>query len=303
MLGQDQIDFYRENGYLLVEDVFGPAEVAALRAATAALTEASRTVPASNPLFDLAPDHSPQCPKVRRIKNPQDNHPAYEQAMRSPRLLDILEDLIGPAIRFDHGKLNIKPVGGGAAVEWHQDWAFYPHSNDDILAVGILLEDCGPENGPLLVVPGSHRGPVYDHHHDGKFVGAIDPAVAAAVLDKAVALTGPAGACTFHHVRMLHGSTVNRGSRERPLLLFSYAAVDAWPLVDAPPLAEFDSRILRGQPTLAPRQEALPIRLPLPKDPAADSIFDDQASVVGRSFSEDEEESSSAANYMSALLA
>ena len=302
MLSQDQIEYYRDNGYLMVEAVFSPDEIADLRAATAELTEASRAVPASNPLFDLAPDHSAADPKVRRIKHPQDNHPAYDRAMHSSRLLDILEDLLGPAIRFDHGKLNIKPVGGGATVEWHQDWAFYPHSNDDMLAVGILLEDCGPENGPLLVVPGSHKGPLYDHHHDGMFVGAIDPAAAAGDLDKAVALTGPAGACTFHHVRMLHGSTINRGNRERPLLLFSYAAVDAWPLVDAPPLEEFDRRILRGQATLAPRQEALPVRLPLPKNPADDSIFDNQASVLGRSFGEGDEDPASAANYMSALL-
>ncbi|MDH3473271.1 MAG: phytanoyl-CoA dioxygenase family protein [Rhodospirillales bacterium] len=284
MLEPDRIAFYRDNGYLLVEAVFGPAELAELRRVTADLVAAAREVSASNAVYDLAPEHGPARPAVRRIKDPQNRHPVYAAAARSKRLLDIVADLLGPGVRFDHGKLNIKPVGGSAAIEWHQDWAFYPHTNDDLLAVGILLEDCTAEKGPLLVVPGSHKGPVYDHHHEGRFVGAFDPAVLGPARETAVALTGAAGSCTFHHVRTVHGSADNESDSPRPLLLFSYAAVDAWPLVDPVELAEFDGRILRGRPTLIPRQEAVPVRLPLPKDPAADSIFDNQAAVSGQSF-------------------
>ena len=56
-------------------------------------------------------------------------------------------------------KINIKAPEYGAAVEWHQDWAFYPHTNDDLLAIGVALDDCEEENGPLMVIPGSHKGP------------------------------------------------------------------------------------------------------------------------------------------------
>ena len=79
-------------------------------------------------------------------------------------ILGILRQLIGPAIRFDTSKLNMKAPGYGAAVEWHQDWAFYPHTNSDLCAVGVMMDDCGIENGPLLCIPGSHKGPVHDHH-------------------------------------------------------------------------------------------------------------------------------------------
>lgn len=119
---------------------------------------------------------------------------------------------------------------------------------------------------------------------DGVFVGAIDPAAPGGQLDRAVALTDRAGACKLHHVRTLHGSAENASPRPRPLLLFSYAAVDAWPLVERFDLEAFDGRILRGAPTLEPRQVALPVRIPLPRVPAADSIFDDQAAVASRSF-------------------
>ena len=50
-------------------------------------------------------------------------------------------------------KLNTKFEKGGSAVEWHQDWAFYPHTNDDVLAVGVMLDDVNLSNGPLMVIP------------------------------------------------------------------------------------------------------------------------------------------------------
>ncbi len=284
MIGQADIAAYRDQGYIVVEKVFDEAALDQLRRVTDSLLDRARLVTASNADYDIGPGHRPDRPVVRRIKDPHRQHPVYDAALRSPRLLDILEGLIGPDIRFDHSKLNFKPSGGRASVEWHQDWAFYPHSNDDILAVGVMLEDCTLENGPLMVMPGSHKGPIYDHHNQGWFAGAIDPKASGLDFSRAVPLTAPAGSCSFHHVRMLHGSTENRSDRNRPLLLFSYAAVDAWPLVDRFELEEFDSRILRGAPTLQPRQESLPIRLPLPRHSANDSIYDDQESVAGRSF-------------------
>ena len=69
----------------------------------------------------------------------------------------------------------MKSAGYGAAIEWHQDWAFYPHTNDDLAAVGVMFDDMEIENGPLMIIPGSHRGPIFDHHADGVFCGAMDP--------------------------------------------------------------------------------------------------------------------------------
>ncbi len=286
MLKPDQITFYRDQGYLVVEDVFTATELAELNAVTDNYVEGSRAVTDSDNVYDLGPGHSANAPRVRRIKDPADQHDVYYKASRNPKLVALLQCLLGPDVRFDHSKLNIKPVGGGAAIEWHQDWAFYPYTNDDLLAVGLYLEDCNEDNGPLLVLPGSHRGPVIDHHHDGIFVGACDPGAIEQDLNEAVPLTGKAGSITIHHVRTLHASTENRGVRERRLLLFSYAAVDAWPLVDSYELDEFNGRIITGMPTFAPRQTAVPIRLPLPKPNRAGSIFENQEAVAGRSFAE-----------------
>ncbi len=289
MLTQEQIERYREDGFILVENVFDSETIAGLRRATDQLVERSRTIAANDDIFDLDPSHTAADPRVRRIKNPTSHHDAYDAAMRTPRLLDLIAALLGPDLRFDHSKLNFKPPSGGAAVEWHQDWAFYPHTNDGILAVGVMLDDCTVDNGPLLAVPGSHKGPVWDHHADGHFCGALNPAETDLDYSSAQALTGPAGSVTIHHVRTVHGSTENRSDSLRRLLLFSYAATDAWPLMGSHDhrdnsLAGFDDKILRGKPTLTPRLEAVPVRVPLPRPVREGSIYENQMPVEGRSF-------------------
>jgi ectoine hydroxylase-related dioxygenase (phytanoyl-CoA dioxygenase family) len=187
---------------------------------------------------------------------------------------------------MDHTKLNIKPARGGEPVEWHQDWAFYPHTNDDILEVGVMIEDCTLENGPMLMIPGSHRGPVFDHHYDGYFAGAIDPAAAGLDIGKAVPVTGEAGSISLHHVRTVHGSRDNLSDRDRPLLLFGYVAADAWPLRADwfHDLDSFNAKMLRGKPTLEPRLREAPVRMPYPPAPHQGSIFENQKLVKGRSF-------------------
>ncbi len=285
MLSEAQIGLYREQGYLLVENVFSAEEIATLNRVTDSFITRSRSVAQSDSTFDLAPDHEPAHPKVRRVKNPTRQHPAFEAAMRNPKLLAILQDLLGPAIRFDHAKLNIKPVGGGAAIEWHQDWAFYPHTNDDLAAVGFVLDDMTHDNGPLMVVPGSHTGPVYDHHVDGHFCGGVDVAAAGADVSGADALTGPAGSITVHHVRALHGSARNVSGARRRLLLHQYCAADAWPIGEHLDWEAYVASIVSGEPVATPRLRTAPVRLPLPAAPDQGSIYENQRTLQGRYFS------------------
>lgn len=277
MLTDEQREFYRENGYLVLERLIPEARLAEIREVISAFRERARRVTASTPVFDVAPGHGPETPKLRRVKDPVLQHPTFDALMRDPLIVDPVADLLGGTARFDHSKLNFKPPGGKAQIDWHQDWAFYPHTNDDLLAVGVMIEDCTMENGPLMVIPGSHRGPVYDHHDGGLFVGGISDTDLTGEVPKAVSLTAPAGSVSIHHVRTLHASTENRSDRERPLLLFSYSAVDAFPVFEARDLSAYDTLILRGEPTLAPRATGVPMRLPLPREATADSIYDNQA--------------------------
>ena len=142
-------------------------------------------------------------------------------------MLDIVAQLIGPSIYCNGDKLNMKIGGVGSPVEWHQDWAFYPHTNDDLLAIGVAIDDSTVENGCLMVIPKTHKGRIYDHNQDGAFVGAITEEGFRP--DNAVPILLKAGGISIHHVRVLHGSAPNLSPNPRRLLLFQFVAGDAWP--------------------------------------------------------------------------
>lgn len=281
MLNAADIAFYREHGYLVVPDVLSSDEVARLRAACDDLVEKSRAVAAHTEVYDLEDSHTAETPHVRRIKTPDRWDDAFASIVDHTKIVAIMDDLIGPGVRFDISKLNMKDADGGAPVEWHQDWAFYPHTNDDLCAVGIMIDDMTLENGPLMVVPGSHKGPVYDHHAHGRFCGAINDPAAEAEYEKAVPVTGTAGSISIHHVRMVHGSVANRSGDPRRLLLHQYRAADAWPMVIMPSdWQTYEGQLVSGESTLEPRMEKVPVRLPFPPAENQGSIYENQRATV-----------------------
>ena len=279
MLSPTDIEHYERDGYLVVEDVLADQQVAALRQVADDWVQASREVEVNGDVFDLEPGHSHDHPQVRRIKNPAAVNEAYDSVMRSAAVLDIVAQLLGPDIRYQSTKLNMKSAGVGSPVEWHQDWAFYPHTNDDVLAVGVVIDDMNVDNGCLLAVPGSHKGPVLDHHVNGHFVGSVDPTLVD--VSSCVPLEAQAGSITIHHARTLHGSAPNTSGRPRRLFLVEYIRGDAWPLLGIT-WQDLQQRQLRGAPCAAPRLEALPVRIPLPLPERSGSIYELQANEPER---------------------
>ncbi len=284
MLTKAQIDEYNEVGAIVVPNVLSPDEVRHLRAVTDGFVDRARGLTAHNEIYDLEDSHSPANPRVRRIKQAHLHDPAYGALTRHPKIVAVLQDLWGPDIRFDTAKLNLKSAGFGAPVEWHQDWAFYPHTNDDLAAVGVMFDDMEMENGPLMIVPGSHRGPTFDHHADGRFCGAMNPDNNDVDLSKAIALTGKAGSITVHHVRAVHGSAPNLSNHDRRLLLFQFRAADAWPILGFPGgIEKFDDLMVAGE-TRPPRLREAPVRLPLPPANLQGSLYENQKGMKKRFF-------------------
>ena len=280
-LTEEQVESYRTRGYLAVPGVFTPDEVAELQAVTDDFVERSRNVAEHTDVLDLEPGHTAEQPRLRRLKAPHRRHPAYDRALRNPTVLAMLQQLVGEGIRYQNTKLNLKSPEFGSPVEWHQDWAFYPHTNDDVLAVGVAIDDMRIANGCLMVVPGSQRGPVHDHHQDGYFVGAVTPD---GLTDDAVPIELAAGDISIHHARLLHGSAPNRSDRPRRFLLFEYAAADAWPLVGSTDWTSFNERLLSGDAVTAPRMTPVPVRLPLPTHPREGSIYEVQSALARSAF-------------------
>ena len=288
VLSEDQVRSYREKGFLVLEGRVPVATIDAIRAEIARFRDEARTMTESNDRLDLEDSHTPDDPRVRRIKLPHTISPVVAELMRSDDILAPVRDLIGPDVRLHTTKLNMKSAGYGAAIEWHQDFAFYPHTNDDVLAVGVLIDDMGSENGPLMVVPGTHRGPIHDHHQDGVFVGAIDLESSGVDIADAVELKGAAGSISIHHGRIVHGSARNTSGRNRRLLFYEMMAADAFPVMGSmtrfESIGEYNGRMLCGAPTLTPRLEPVPVRIPQPQPARNRSIYEVQSGLAKRAF-------------------
>src|SRR6201995_731617 len=253
MISETDVQTYKRDGVIVVPEVLDAAALGQVRSVIRELVAGSAKTLEHTDVYDLEPGHTAESPRVRRIKTPHKVHPIFNDIVRSAPVIDILKKLLGPGLRLHGSKLNMKSAQYGSPVEWHQDWAFYPHTNDDVLAIGVLLDDGDLSNGPMLVSPGTHTGEVWSHHgEDGCFAGLIDPDLIKNEIERAAPCMGRAGSMSFHHVRALHGSAMNTSDRPRNLLLYEVAASDAWPLMGVKDFDEFNSRLLSGDPVLPP---------------------------------------------------
>ena len=249
VLTQKQREFYFEYGYLLLEGMISDTWIASLRAATTEVINESRKISKSDETWDLEPGHSKEHPRLRRLSSPNDHNPAYWEYASQSVVPDIVSDLVGPNVKFHHSKINFKWADGGEEVKWHQDIGFWPHTNYGPCTVGTYIYNCGMEQGPVGMIPGSHNGELFDQYSDdGEWIGCLRQKDAENLdTSKAVYLDGPAGSLTIHNCRMIHGSKPNNSDVVRPLLLNIYAPADAMPYTHNPLYSKYDQAIVRGE--------------------------------------------------------
>jgi ectoine hydroxylase-related dioxygenase (phytanoyl-CoA dioxygenase family) len=288
ILTRAQIEAYAETGYLLLENHLPDNIIDDIRREIKRFEVESTALTQSNERLELEVGHCPEQPRIRRIRLPHKISEVMQSLMYSDHILAPARDLLGPNLRLHTSKLNMKSAENGAAIEWHQDYAFYPHTNDDILAIGIIIDDMESENGPLMVYPGSHTGPVYDHHVDGVFAGAFVPSEVGLNPEDAVELKGAAGSISIHHGRLVHGSAKNTSDRARRILFYEMMAADAFPingsLTSWDGIEDYNTRMLCGEPTLTPRLKDIPIRIPQPQPDVPMSIYEIQKGIKKSGF-------------------
>ena len=278
VVGDDGRTSFREHGFLVLPGLLTESQLQPLRDGLAELVEQSRPLTASTHLLDLEDGHTAKEPRLRRAADIDDTHRAFWNLCSSSVLVDIAADLLGPNVRFREAYANMKWAGGGASVKWHQDLAFYPHTNTGTIQFLVALEDVTDEQGPPLMIAGSHRDSLYSHYDDaGDWLGAIEPARLDHLdLDGAVHVTGTAGTVSVHHGLTVHGSAANYSGRSRPMLIITFAAADALPYTAAPYRSSHHGQLVCGvEPGVAHHEE---MTLALPPDWSAGytSLFDHQ---------------------------
>jgi len=280
-LSDVQKDTFWKDGYLIVENAVDQNLLEALQQEFNGWVDESRNHTEAfgemidgRPRFDLEAGHNAQSPGLRRVNSPVEVSKAYYQAMADSGVTDCLADLIGPNVKYHHSKINSKLPHGSTQVKWHQDFPFTPHSNDDIITALLLIDDVTVENGPLEVIPGSHKGDIHGLWHDGVFTGAVADKLAEKCREEAVVCTANAGSVCLMHTRLLHGSAANKSDKPRTLFITVYTAEDAIPCSHNPVPSKYQGLIVRGEETNKIRTIAYDMQLP--QMPQTASFFDQQ---------------------------
>jgi ectoine hydroxylase-related dioxygenase (phytanoyl-CoA dioxygenase family) len=167
-LSPEMINFYQKYGYLLIDEFFS-AEI--IKQSKCAINEILEIDNAED-VAEMEPNNTQQ---ARRIWGPDYKHEFFDTMIKNEKLLDAISCLIGNNIIFHYSRINMKPPKIGSPVEWHQDFAYNPHTNTDLITCMLYLDDADRHNGCLQVIPGSHRDGLYDHYIDHYFRGKVRP--------------------------------------------------------------------------------------------------------------------------------
>ncbi|MGI9372030.1 MAG: phytanoyl-CoA dioxygenase family protein [Hyphomicrobiales bacterium] len=281
-LSEDQKHAFWRDGFLLVENALSEGELLELRKDFAKWVEESKSHAQAygetmdgRPRFDVEPGHSAETPALRRVASPAEISDAYLSAMKVASVADYVSELIGPSIKFHHGKINSKLPGAATEVKFHQDFPFEPHSNHDLITALMFVDEVTEQNGPLEVLPGSHEGPIHSLWHDGSFTGAMEEDVVSEMRGNTIKCTGPAGSVCLMHTRLVHGSAPNLSDKPRTLYICVYSAEDAIPLSPNPLPSAQAGDVVRGE--YSGRVRAVPYEMELPEVPKGASFFEQQA--------------------------
>ncbi|MEM6546306.1 MAG: phytanoyl-CoA dioxygenase family protein [Pseudomonadota bacterium] len=276
-----QRDQFWRDGFITVENAVSPDLLARLRADMDRWIEESRAFSGpfgemldGRPRFDVQPGHSADRPALRRVSAPTEISDGYFEAMSDSAMTGMVAQLIGPNVKLHHTKINAKQPGSATEVKWHQDFAFTPHSNSDLITALLMIDQVTLQNGPLEVQPGSHKGPIHSLWRDGVFAGAVAPAVEAAMKAEAVRCHGAAGSVCLMHTRVAHGSAPNRSTAPRTLFISVYSAGDAAPCCPNPVPSKHAGLFVRGEDPARIRAEAY--ELETPAFPRGASFFTQQ---------------------------
>ncbi|MFN2598725.1 MAG: phytanoyl-CoA dioxygenase family protein [Pyrinomonadaceae bacterium] len=237
-LSDEQVEFFRENGYVAGVRVLDDVQVGRLRA------ELDELIEPSHPLHRLFYEfHSNESNDPSRVLfhalGAWRVAPGFHDLLWHPAFTVPAAQLLGGAVRFWHDQLFCKPARHGGVVAWHQDYSYWTRTVPVAhLSCWIGLDDSTRENGALNYVPGSHRWNLLPRTGLADDMEAIQSVLTEEQKRdfKPVAVELRAGEASFHHPLMVHGSFENRTARPRRAAVINVFRDGVRSDSDAPPL-------------------------------------------------------------------
>ena len=231
--GRAQVQAFEQNGYLVLQD-YMTEQVAPL------LDEAARLKTAMTGRDELVLE--PDSGELRSIFALHEFSEAVDKLSRDPRILDPVRQLLGSDVYLMQSRLNIKPGYMCKSFPWHSDFETW-HVVDGMprmraVTAWLMLTDNNEFNGPLYVVPGSHKKFVscegstsVDNHKLSlrkQVAGVPRPESINDLLEEQglVGIYGKPGTLVIHECNLLHGSPDNISPWPRSILMFVYNSIE-----------------------------------------------------------------------------
>ena len=273
-LTEEQLSFYHEQGYLLIPGCFPRAEMETLRAELPKIfaEDSLRRVVEKNRNV------------VRSVYGSHLHNETFDILSRHPRLVLPTKQILDSDVYVYQFKVNAKASFNGDVWEWHQDYIFWRREDgmpqDRVTSVAIFIDDVTEFNGPLFLIPGSHREGMIENLVPDRVAGkaseayqgspawinnltadlkySLNKEIIAKLVDKygIVSPKGPSGSILFFHGNLVHGSTNNISPFDRVAVIVTFNSTENVPV-----------------PVSTPRPEFLVSRDPRPITPVSDNAL------------------------------
>ena len=249
MTPKEQKAFFEEEGYLVVENLLSPEEIAACQAeiqrvhklaVELELKGEKVTASMSKDYFQREPhtkdaSQADGLPVLRKAESTRDYSDVFRRLAAHPKLIEVVQHLIGPDLLLFRSTLMFKPAFHGSAHGFHQDSAYWPMRPLTLVTVSIALNDATPENGCFQVIPKSHK---WGLQPKTRIARGQDESLMHEEVDLSGHIRVPlsAGSTLFFHSLLFHGSGPNRSPNPRNTALYAYfpPSVHYSPRGDAP---------------------------------------------------------------------
>jgi len=258
-LTAQQVECYERSGFLVLHDVFSEEEVEALRQESAELRSGRRELAQDSIITELGSD------EIRTIFQLPEQSPLFNRLASDRRVAGVASFLLGDEVYVHQSRLNYKPGFTGKEFYWHSDFETW-HAEDGMprmraLSASLLLTDNDALNGPLMLIPGSHRhfiacaGETPEDHHKSSLkkqelgVPSHESLTRLVKENGLVPATGKAGTLILFDCNTIHGSNGNITPFARSNAFFVFNAMSnriQEPFAADKPRPEFLGR--RGTP-------------------------------------------------------
>lgn len=242
-LAAEQISFYRENGFIIIEDFLNPEELINWRTGVMEAVEERKgqKMPDKNVKtgeddgINVDADYFKNV--FDQLLNLWQTNDRVKKLMLDERIGKLATDLSGAdGIRIWHDQALIKRAWANP-TSWHLDTPFWSFSDRKALSIWVALDDVTLENGCMFFIPGSYKETRFESPLIGKNVGDIFNFYPLFKNAKSVPAVMKAGSCSFHNGLTIHGAQANMTSGFRRAMTCAYMP---------------DGSTFNGQPNILP---------------------------------------------------